>query len=113
MVPVVVVFWAPLPRTVRVSLAEVTCCAWLAAASRGCRGVSGVLGVLAGPPPGEQAARRISAAADRPTAAARRWTGRRRTRTAGRRRPDARNIGGKGAGEDASATGSPRFWGRG
>jgi hypothetical protein len=67
MVPVVLVFWAPLPRTVRVSLAEVTCCAWLAAASRACRGVSGVLAVLAGPPPDEQAASRISAAADRPT----------------------------------------------
>src|SRR6478735_2085363 len=51
MVPVVVVFWAPLPRTVRVSLAEATCYAWLAAASRACRGVSGVLAVLAGPPP--------------------------------------------------------------
>src|SRR5262249_38357883 len=92
MVPVVVVFWAPVTRTVSVSLAEVTCCAWLAAASRACRGVSGV---LADPlPPDEQAARRNSAAADRPAAAARRGTGpRRRARTAGRQRPDTRNIG--------------------
>src|SRR5215468_1925110 len=67
MVPVVVVFWAPLTRTVSVSLAEVTCCAWLAAASRACRGVSGVLpGLAVPPPPDEQAASRISAAADRP-----------------------------------------------
>src|SRR6476646_2316520 len=77
MAPAVAVFWAPLSQTVSVSLAEVTCCAWLAAASA-CRGVSGVLAVLAGPPPDEQAASRVSAAADRPTAAARRGTGRRR-----------------------------------
>src|SRR6476646_10409731 len=78
MAPAVAVFWAPLSRTVSVSLAEVTCGAWLAAASSACRGVSGVLAVLAGPPPDEQAASRVSAAADRPTAAARRGTGRRR-----------------------------------
>src|SRR2546421_9999773 len=95
MVPAVVAFWAPLSRTVSVSLAEVTFCAWLAAASRACRGVSGVLAVLAGPPPpDEQAATTISAAADTPAAAARRGTGRRRREgTAGRPPPGARNIG--------------------
>src|SRR5262249_62193931 len=106
MVPVVAVFWVPLTRTVSVSLAEVTCCALLAAASRACRGVSWVLAVLAGPPPDEQAASRISAAADRPpAAAARRVTGRRRReRSAGRQLPGGRNIGGKGAAGGASAT---------
>src|SRR5215467_5983528 len=98
MAPVVVVFWAPLSRTVSVSLAEVTFCAWLAAASRACRAVSEVLAVVAvvaGPlPPDEQAARTISAAADRPAPAARPGTGRRgRGKTAGRQRPGARNIG--------------------
>src|SRR5262245_36893152 len=104
MVPVVVVFWAPLTRTVSVSLAEVTCCAWLAAASRACRGVSGVLAVLALlPPPDEQAASRISAAADRPAAAARRGTGRRcREGTAGRQLPGARDIRRKVAAGNAS-----------
>src|SRR5215471_3679758 len=69
---------------VTVSVAEVTLCAWIAAASIACPGVSGVLAgalLLAGtlpldgtPPPDEQAVTRISAAADRPTARKLRWT---------------------------------------
>src|SRR5690348_5239824 len=86
MVPVMVELEAPLSRTVSVSVAEVTCCVWAAAASSACRGANGVLAdpplltdppPLAGRPPEEQAAARISAAADRPTVAARCRTGRR------------------------------------
>jgi hypothetical protein len=70
-VPVIVELEAPLVLTVSVSVAEVICCAWVAAASTACRGGRNVLAGLppADVPPEEQAARRISVAADKPMAA--------------------------------------------
>jgi hypothetical protein len=68
MVPVVVELEAPLTSTLSVSVTEVACCAWVAAASKACEGLNGGLAVL---PPAEQAARRMTATAERLTTAAR------------------------------------------
>src|SRR5579859_5191429 len=86
MVPLVSSLCTPLALTFSVSMAEVTCCVEVAAATSACRGFSGLAAdpLLLGDPlvADPQAATTSSAAVERPAAAARRGTGRREMGTA-------------------------------